>query len=302
MSKPTLWHIEISHYSEKARWALDYKGIEHQRRAPTPGAHIAVALWLTRGRCKTFPVLQLDGEAIGDTTAIIAALERALPRPTPLSRGSRRAPSGTGVGGVLRRAAGSPFPPARLPRGDQGPCGHRALHGRSAAWPPGRDWASPRRGDALLLNLHCPSLRGEERSPGGAREGQHPGGLRSARIRPRSGRLPRRRPVHRRRPHRGLAPLPLGASAGGTLASAAPGGIRALPRAAQGASRLPAGCRRCSAATGSRRPRRRPPDYRFTEPRRSPRPRPGRRTGARRPRSPSGRDGRPHPRAPGPGR
>ena len=25
-SKPLLWHIWISHYSEKARWALDYKG------------------------------------------------------------------------------------------------------------------------------------------------------------------------------------------------------------------------------------------------------------------------------------
>ena len=34
---PVLWHIEISHYNEKARWALDYKGVEHERRAPTPG-------------------------------------------------------------------------------------------------------------------------------------------------------------------------------------------------------------------------------------------------------------------------
>jgi glutathione S-transferase len=80
-SKPVLWHIAISHYSEKARWALDYKGVEHERRAPTPGAHMAVALWLTRGRHTTFPVLQLDGETIGDSTAIIAALERRFPDP-----------------------------------------------------------------------------------------------------------------------------------------------------------------------------------------------------------------------------
>ena len=40
-SKPVLWHIEISHYNEKARWALDQKGIEHERRAPTPGAHMS---------------------------------------------------------------------------------------------------------------------------------------------------------------------------------------------------------------------------------------------------------------------
>ena len=78
---PTLYHIEISHYNEKARWALDHKGIEHERRAPTPGAHMAVALWLTRGRNKTFPVLQLEGEAIGDSTAIIAELERRFPDP-----------------------------------------------------------------------------------------------------------------------------------------------------------------------------------------------------------------------------
>ena len=38
--KPVLWHIPISHYSEKARWALACKGVEHERRAPLPGAHI----------------------------------------------------------------------------------------------------------------------------------------------------------------------------------------------------------------------------------------------------------------------
>src|ERR687891_620593 len=29
---PTLWHIGFSHYNEKARWALDYKSVEHRRR------------------------------------------------------------------------------------------------------------------------------------------------------------------------------------------------------------------------------------------------------------------------------
>ena len=80
MSKPVLWHIPVSHYNEKVRWALARKGVEHERRAPVPGAHMVVALWLTRGATKTFPVLQLDGEAIGDSTAIIAALERAPSR------------------------------------------------------------------------------------------------------------------------------------------------------------------------------------------------------------------------------
>ncbi len=80
-AKPILWHIPISHYNEKVRWALAYKGVEHERRAPMPGAHMAVALWLTRGTTKTFPVIELDGERIGDSTAIIAALEERYPEP-----------------------------------------------------------------------------------------------------------------------------------------------------------------------------------------------------------------------------
>ena len=55
-----LWQIPISHYSEKARWALELKGVEHdRRRSPTlAGSHIPIALWLTRGREPTLPVLQ----------------------------------------------------------------------------------------------------------------------------------------------------------------------------------------------------------------------------------------------------
>ncbi len=80
-SLPTLWHIEISHYSEKARWALAYKDVEHRRHAPLPGAHIPVALFLTRGAHKTFPIIQLDGRTVGDSTAAIAALEERFPEP-----------------------------------------------------------------------------------------------------------------------------------------------------------------------------------------------------------------------------
>ena len=45
-STPVLWHIPVSHYNEKVRWALAYKGIEHERRAPPPGAHIPLAMAL----------------------------------------------------------------------------------------------------------------------------------------------------------------------------------------------------------------------------------------------------------------
>jgi glutathione S-transferase len=80
-SKPVLWQIRISHYSEKVRWALDYKGVEYERKAPPPGMHMLIALALTRGGHKTFPVLQLDGHNIGDSTAIIAAIENSFPEP-----------------------------------------------------------------------------------------------------------------------------------------------------------------------------------------------------------------------------
>ncbi len=78
-SLPTLWQIDISHFSEKARWALDHKRIAHRRRAPLPGAHIPIALWLTRGANATFPVIELEGRRIGDSSAIIAALEERYP-------------------------------------------------------------------------------------------------------------------------------------------------------------------------------------------------------------------------------
>lgn len=80
-STPTLWQLPVSHYSEKARWALDYKQVPHRRRSPLPGGHMAFALALTRGQHKTFPVLQIDGQAIGDSTAVIAALEERHPEP-----------------------------------------------------------------------------------------------------------------------------------------------------------------------------------------------------------------------------
>ena len=79
MALPVLWHFTFSHFAEKARWALDFKGIPHVRRALVPGLHFPRVWWMTGGR--TVPVLVLDGEAIGDSTRIIEALERYRPEP-----------------------------------------------------------------------------------------------------------------------------------------------------------------------------------------------------------------------------
>lgn len=79
--RPILWHITVSHYSEKVRWALDFKRVEHVRRAVPPPAHMALAYALTRGRGYTLPLMRIDGEVFGDSSAIIAALERGYPEP-----------------------------------------------------------------------------------------------------------------------------------------------------------------------------------------------------------------------------
>jgi glutathione S-transferase len=89
-SAPVLYHLQISHYNETARWALDYKQVPHVRRAPPPMMHTAWALAMTRS--PTFPVLVLDGKRIGDSTRIIEALERRYPEPPlyPADEADRR--------------------------------------------------------------------------------------------------------------------------------------------------------------------------------------------------------------------
>ncbi len=77
----TLWHIEVSHYNEKVRWALDYKGVVYTPRVPMPGLHRVSALAATRGKHGRLPVVDIDGRRIGDSTAIIAALEEHAPEP-----------------------------------------------------------------------------------------------------------------------------------------------------------------------------------------------------------------------------
>jgi glutathione S-transferase len=74
---PILWQLEISHYNEKVRWALDHKRIPHVRRSLLPGLHVLQARRLTGH--DTTPVLTLGDTSIGDSTRIIAALEERWP-------------------------------------------------------------------------------------------------------------------------------------------------------------------------------------------------------------------------------
>jgi glutathione S-transferase len=77
---PVLWQLQISHYVEKARWALDYKRVPHVRRTLLPGIHLMKAKRLT-GDTSTTPVLTIDGRSIGDSTRIIAAIEERWSQP-----------------------------------------------------------------------------------------------------------------------------------------------------------------------------------------------------------------------------
>jgi glutathione S-transferase len=77
--RPLLWHLPISHYSEKVRWALEYKRIAHRRRLVPPGLHPLWAVALTRGMNFTMPVLDVSGSRVVDSTAIVAALEEHFP-------------------------------------------------------------------------------------------------------------------------------------------------------------------------------------------------------------------------------
>jgi glutathione S-transferase len=79
--RPVLWQLELSHYNEKVRWALDLKRIDHVRRPLLPGAHLMIARRLTDRACETTPVLTLEGTSIGESSQIIAALEQRWPEP-----------------------------------------------------------------------------------------------------------------------------------------------------------------------------------------------------------------------------
>ncbi|MBM4383303.1 MAG: glutathione S-transferase [Deltaproteobacteria bacterium] len=67
-----------SHYNEKARWALDWKGLAHTRIPYLPGPHAPQIQRLSRQQAT--PVLQMGARVIPGSAAIIDALEREFPQ------------------------------------------------------------------------------------------------------------------------------------------------------------------------------------------------------------------------------
>lgn len=73
-----LYQFCISHYSEKVRWALDYKGINYQPVNLLPGQHVKTIKKLTRAE-SSVPVLDHDGQIIQGSSQILDYLEKTFP-------------------------------------------------------------------------------------------------------------------------------------------------------------------------------------------------------------------------------
>lgn len=86
MSIPTLWQLHLSIFSEKARWALDFKNVPHRRRSMLSGLH-PYTLRVT-GRGSSVPVLDIDGDHVADSTEIIRILEDRYPEPRLYPQGA----------------------------------------------------------------------------------------------------------------------------------------------------------------------------------------------------------------------
>jgi len=72
-----LYEFPVSHYCEKARWALDFKGVPYRRRTLLPGLH--VKRLKSRLPDSTVPVLETQGELIQGSDQIIDYLDQQFP-------------------------------------------------------------------------------------------------------------------------------------------------------------------------------------------------------------------------------
>jgi glutathione S-transferase len=74
-----LIQFPYSHFNEKARWGLDWKGLAHVRTSLLPGPHAPRVQRLT-GRTQV-PVLRVGGRIVAGSADILAELDRLQPEP-----------------------------------------------------------------------------------------------------------------------------------------------------------------------------------------------------------------------------
>jgi glutathione S-transferase len=70
MVQPVLYVFAISHYCEKARWALDHYGIDYRLNYTMPGANRKIAKKLG-AKSGSLPFLQIGSHAVAGSDAII---------------------------------------------------------------------------------------------------------------------------------------------------------------------------------------------------------------------------------------
>lgn len=73
----TLYQFAISHYCEKARWALAHKCLDHELRNLLPGPHLAQMKKLAPKT--SMPVLVHDGTTVQGSSEIISYLDQTFP-------------------------------------------------------------------------------------------------------------------------------------------------------------------------------------------------------------------------------
>src|SRR5947209_6624696 len=104
--------IPISHFCEKARWALDRAGVEYVEQRHLQLLHVLAARFAGGGR--TVPVFVTDaGDVLADSTAILRWSDRQV------APGMRLYPDGALAAPMLLPARyGSPLaPPEEMPHG-----------------------------------------------------------------------------------------------------------------------------------------------------------------------------------------
>jgi glutathione S-transferase len=75
-----LYDFTFSHYCEKARWALDFKGVAYTPHHLLPGFHMLATRKIAPLSC--LPILTGEGIVVQDSTQIINFLEQRFPDPS----------------------------------------------------------------------------------------------------------------------------------------------------------------------------------------------------------------------------
>jgi glutathione S-transferase len=74
----TLYQFPVSHYCEKARWALNHKKLDYQIKNLLPGLHTLTTNKLTPS--SSLPILVHDGKAVQNSSDIITYLDTQFPQ------------------------------------------------------------------------------------------------------------------------------------------------------------------------------------------------------------------------------